>query len=76
MHGIFPPLKHGGTFSQRYAFHVGTNFFGQIYGGLFYMGEIIIRSCQDMESHIFQFAFASNLNTAVSSLEDEVLTIL
>ena len=29
----------GGLFSIKKAFHGGTNFFGKIYGGLFYTGS-------------------------------------
>ena len=36
------PLKIlGGLFSRKKAFHEGTNFFGQIYGG-----GGVVRSCQ------------------------------
>ena len=34
-----PPTKHWGNFSLKKALHRGTNLFGQIYEGMFYMGN-------------------------------------
>ena len=33
-----PPYKVWGNFFQKKALHEGTNFFGQIFWGMFYMG--------------------------------------
>ena len=33
-----PPAKYGETFCREKALHGGANFFGKIYGGMFYMG--------------------------------------
>ena len=33
-----PSTKYWGTFFIKKALHGGANFFGQIYGGMFYMG--------------------------------------
>ena len=32
------PTKYGGTFFSKKALHLGTNFFGQIYGRMSYVG--------------------------------------
>ena len=54
-----PPTTYGGLFSQK-ALHEATNFLGQIYGGMFYIGtnDQIIQG-----GGSFSNAFPSNMTT-------------
>ena len=57
-----PPYKVWGNFFHKKAFHWGTKFFGQIYGGMFYMGtndqimqggKLIVKRFQRLSQVIF-----------------------
>lgn len=66
--GDFFPRKN---FSWRY-----TNFVGQIYGGLFYMQGLVIRSCQGRRgSFINAFSIIVNiLNLKTFNKHSEIFT--